>query len=115
MPDFERYKPVPHLAAAIAAQASPGARVGTWRVATPSLVFYLRAHVDQMFDDAQVAAFFRDHAEAYCVMREEEYAAVKDRIGVPTRVMASSPRFDAQVGDFLDRAPLRTLVVVTNR
>jgi len=115
LPDFERYKPVPHLARAIEQTAAPGARVGTYRVATPSLVFYLRRHVDQLFDVSEVSAFFKGPSAAYCVMRQEEYEPIKTLIGVPTSVLATSPRFDGQLRDFLARRPLPNLVVVTNR
>ena len=115
LPDFERYKPVPHLARAIRQVAVPGDRVGTYRVGTPSLVFYLRRHVDQMFDVPEASAFFKGPAAAYCVMPQEDYERTKALIGVPTSVLAMSPRFDAQLGDFLYRRPLRNLVVVTNR
>ncbi|MEI6668740.1 MAG: glycosyltransferase family 39 protein [Acidobacteriota bacterium] len=115
LPDFERYKPVPHLARAIQAAAAPGDRVGMYRVATPSLTFYLRRHVDQMFDLSEVAAFFRSSPGAYCVMRQEEYEPIRALIGVPTVALAASPRFDAQLRDFLDAGPLPNLVVVTNR
>jgi 4-amino-4-deoxy-L-arabinose transferase-like glycosyltransferase len=115
LPDFERYKPVPHLARAIQQAAVPGARVGTYRVATPSLTFYLRRHVDQMFDVSEVSTFFKSPSVAYCVMRQEEYEPIKTLIGVPTSVLAASPRFDAQLRDFFDRGPLPNLVVVTNR
>jgi hypothetical protein len=53
LPDFERYKPVPKLAAVVEAQPVRADRVGTFKVAAPSLVFYLRRHVDQMVDDRQ--------------------------------------------------------------
>jgi 4-amino-4-deoxy-L-arabinose transferase-like glycosyltransferase len=115
LPDFERYKPVPHLARAIEQAAGPGARVGTYRVATPSVVFYLRRHVDQMFDVAQLSGFFKDSSDAYCVMPREDYDRTRDLIGVPTSVLASAPRFEAQLRDVLEQKPLPTLVVVTHR
>jgi len=124
LPDFERYKPVPHLARAIQQVAVPGDRVGMYWVSTPSLVFYLRrhvdqiAHVDQAVDVAEISAFFKGSSAAYCVMRQEDYENIKTSIGVPTSVLAASPRFDAQFRDFrdfLDRRPPPNLVVVTNR
>ncbi len=115
LPDFERYKPVPRLAQAIEQQGSPHARVGTYKVGAPSLVFYLRRHVAEMFGESQVRDFFREHPDAYCVMPDAEYEAIRSTLGVPTRVLAASPRFDAQLRDFLSRSPLPNLVVVTNR
>jgi hypothetical protein len=115
LPDFERYKPVPHLARAIQQVALPETRVAMHKGSPPSLVFYLRRHIDQPFDATEVSAFLKGPVAAYCVMQQEEYERMKPLIGVPTSVFAASPRFDAQLRDFLERKPLPNLVVVTNR
>jgi hypothetical protein len=116
MPDFERFKPVPHLARAIQQAAPPGARVGWYRrVSTPSLVFYLRRRVDHVLEAPDLSAFFKDPSPAYCVMREEEYERNKGSIGVPTFLLAASPYFDGPFGDLIKRRPLPNMVVVTNR
>jgi len=113
LPDFERYKPVPQLARVI--QQIPGPRpiVGTYLVAAPSLVFYLRQHVTEMFDEGQLSVFLTSNANALCVMRDEDYDTVRSRIAVPMRVVARAPRFDAGLLDFLGRSPLPGLVLVT--
>jgi hypothetical protein len=46
-------------------------------------------------------------------MRDNDYAAVRDRLPMKTRVVASSPLFDARLLDFLDTrrtAPAMLLV-----
>jgi len=113
LPDFERYKPVPQLARAI--QQTPGPRpvVGTYLVAAPSLVFYLRQQVTQMFDEGQLSVFLTTNPNALCVMRDEDYDIVRSRVAVPMRVVARAPRFDAKLTDFLGRSPLPALVLVT--
>jgi 4-amino-4-deoxy-L-arabinose transferase-like glycosyltransferase len=113
LPDFERYKPVPHLARAIEQQPDRPSAVGTYRVAVPSLVFYLRRHVVQMFSEEQLQAFFAAHPDGMCVMPEEEFETVGPRLPVPARVVASAQRFDARLSDFLARTPARRLVLVT--
>jgi 4-amino-4-deoxy-L-arabinose transferase-like glycosyltransferase len=116
MPDFERFKPVPHLAQAIEQVAVPGARVGMFRrVSTPSVVFYLRRRVDHVFDEEALAAYFKDPSPTYCVMRQEEYERVQPLIGAPSFVLATAPYVDAQLRDLLDRRPLPNMIVVTNR
>jgi 4-amino-4-deoxy-L-arabinose transferase-like glycosyltransferase len=112
LPDFERYKPVPHLARAIEQQPARPSAVGTYKVAAPSLVFYLRRHVVQMFTEEQLRAFLDAHPDGVCVMPEEEYAAASASLRVPTHVIASARRFDARLGDFLARTPARRLVLV---
>jgi 4-amino-4-deoxy-L-arabinose transferase-like glycosyltransferase len=113
LPDFERYKPVPQLARVIQQISGPRPIVGTYLVAAPSLVFYLRQHVTEMFDEGQLSAFLTTHANALCVMRDEDYDTVRSRIAVPMRVVARAPRFDAGLLDFLGRSPLPGLVLVT--
>jgi len=114
LPDFERYKPVPQLARAIQQISGPPPIVGTYLVAAPSLVFYLRQHVTQMFDEEQLKAFLRSYPDALCLMRDEDYDTVRSRVGVPMRVVARAPRFDAGLLDFLGRSPLPGLVLVTS-
>jgi 4-amino-4-deoxy-L-arabinose transferase-like glycosyltransferase len=113
LPDFERYKPVPHLARAIERQPARPPAVGTYKVAAPSLVFYLRRHVDQMFTEEELRAFYDAHPDGVCVMPEEEFNAIGATLPVPLRVVASARRFDARLGDFLARTPARRLVLVT--
>ena len=48
LPSFEAYKPVPAFAAAISRRAAPGDVVATYDQALPSLVFYLRRHVEEL-------------------------------------------------------------------
>jgi 4-amino-4-deoxy-L-arabinose transferase-like glycosyltransferase len=114
LPDFERYKPVPPLARVVARTVSPETPVATYRLAVPSLVYYLRRHVTQLFDEKQLKAFISDHPGAYWLMTDEEYEAVRDRLGIPLVIVARSPRFDAQLRDFLDREPVRDMLLVTS-
>ena len=50
LPSFERYKPVPRLSAAIQQRLHDGDMVVHYNVALPSMVFYLRRHIDVLFD-----------------------------------------------------------------
>ena len=113
LPDFERYKPVPHLAKVIEQQSARPSAVGTFRIAAPSLVFYLQRHVVQMVDEEQLKAFLSGYPDGVWVMPAEDYDAVSSRLPVPTRVIASAPRFDARLSDFLGRTPSRELVLVS--
>ncbi|MFO7694376.1 MAG: glycosyltransferase family 39 protein [Vicinamibacterales bacterium] len=113
LPDFERYKPVPHLARAIEQQPVRPPAVGTYRIAAPSLVFYLRRHVVQMVDEEQLEAFLSGYPDGVCVMPAEDYESIGARLPVPTRVIASAPRFDARLSDFLGRTPPRRLLLVS--
>jgi 4-amino-4-deoxy-L-arabinose transferase-like glycosyltransferase len=113
LPDFERYKPVPQLARVIQQISGPRPIVGTYLVAAPSLVFYLRQRVTEMFDEGQLSVFLTSDPNALCVMGDEDYDAVRSRIAVPMRVVARAPRFDAGLLDFLGHSPLPDLILVT--
>lgn len=115
MPDFERYKPVPQLARVVQERAGPDAVVGMYKVSVPSLVFYLRTHVSQMFGEEELTAFLSRHTEVYLVMTDDDYEAVSRTLPVPLRVLARAPRFQAQLDDFLSRSELPALLLVTNK
>jgi 4-amino-4-deoxy-L-arabinose transferase-like glycosyltransferase len=114
LPDFERYKPMPQLSRAIQQVASPHARVATYRVTAPSLVFYLQRHISFIMDEEQVLTFLREHPDAYCVMREDDYRVVGPKLGPGTRVLAEAPVFEARLRDFLTLSALPRMVVVTS-
>ena len=111
-PDFERFKPVPHLARAVEAAGQPRAAVATYKVAVPSLVFYLRRHVSELVDEDQLSAFLGDHPGGFCVMRDEEYDAVSARLPAATRVIARARRLDARLSDFLRKSRVPELVLI---
>ena len=113
LPDFERYQPVPHLAKAIEQQPARPSAVGTYKIAVPSLVFYLRRHVVEMFDEAQLEAFLAGHPGSVCAMPAEEYEAVRPRLPKTARVIADAQRFDVRLSEFLSRNPLPRVVLVT--
>ena len=112
LPDFERYKPIPHAAKAVLELEARPSAVGTYRIAAPSLVFYLRRHVDQMFTDDELGRFFAAHRDGVCVMPADEYERVRTMITVPTRVVTRGPRFDVRLSDILARKPLPEVVLV---
>ena len=51
LPEFERYKPVPEFSRVLAGAPAAGDVVAHYQVALPSMVYYLRRHVDQYVDD----------------------------------------------------------------
>ncbi len=110
LPDFERYKPVPRLAAAIRQGPTPEAPVALYRVAAPSLVFYLKRHVTQAFDEHQLSDYLRDRPAALVVMTDEDRDTLV-RAGFDVHVGADAPRLNGRLSDFLSRAPLPRLLL----
>jgi hypothetical protein len=76
-------------------------------------VYYLRRHVVEMFDEAQLEAFLARYPDGVFVMPAGEYEAIRARLPVATRVIAGAQRFDARLGELLSSKPLPRLVLVT--
>jgi hypothetical protein len=112
LPDFERYKPIPHAARAILAMGTAPSAVATYKIAAPSLVFYLRRHVDQMFAEEEIGRFFSSHPDGVCVMPASEHERVRRALSVQTRVLGRWPRIDPRLGDIVARRPLPEVVLV---
>ena len=115
LPGFERYKPVPGFAATLETRLQVGDRVVTFDEALPSLVFYLRRHVDPIFIEQELFEAFRAGGTVYAVMSSDNYRDVVDRIGVPTCEIERRPTFDVKLRNMMARQPLPELVLITNK
>jgi 4-amino-4-deoxy-L-arabinose transferase-like glycosyltransferase len=115
LPGFERYKPVPSFARTLAPRLQPGDAVVTYNEALPSLVFYLRRHVDPYFVDAELFEVFRSGRTVYAVMSTETYRDIADRIGVPTCELERRPTFNVKLRNLIARQPLPELAIITNK
>ena len=114
LPSFEAYKPSPAFARTLEPRLTPEAVVATYDEALPSLVFYLRRHVDQLFDQDRLTAMLRSGRPAYAVLSRDNYAALSESFGVQTCVIDRRPTFDVKLRTLLAREPLPELVVITN-
>lgn len=115
LPDYERFKHVPQLARVLQEQASSAGEACTYKLATPSLVFTLRRHVFLVEEEEALRLLMRTKPELYCMMREEDYEAVRTGLGVPTATLAQVPVFYWKWSEFWTRPPLPRVVLVTNR
>ena len=86
LPDFERFKPVPGFAQTLSPRLQPDDALITYDEALPSLVFYLRRHVDPYFLPEEVFDRFRSGRTVYAILSNENYAEIGPQIGVPTCV-----------------------------
>jgi 4-amino-4-deoxy-L-arabinose transferase-like glycosyltransferase len=115
LPDFERYKPVRPFAAIIRSRASEGGIVGYYGFALPSMVFYLDRPVMEVTVPGHLRATFYSGTDVHFVMPEADYLDVKDRLPVPTYVLARQPMFDLRPKNFLEGSELSQFVLISNR
>ena len=115
LPSFEAYKPSPSFARTLQPLLTPDAVVATYDEALPSLVFYLRRHVDQLFEEDRIIAVLEGPRPAYAILSRENYRAIASGLDQQTCIIESRPTFDVKLKTVLSREPLPELVLVTNR
>ena len=115
LPSFEAYKPVPAFANLLLARAGADDVIATHDVAMPSLVFYLRRHVEEAFDLPHLVELFGSERGVYAVLSADAYDALRREMAVPPCVIDHRPTFDVKLKNVLERQPLPELLVVTNK
>ena len=115
LPDFEKYRPVRALSEVIAAQAGPDARVGYYRSASPSMVFYSRRSIFEYYRPEELSEVIASGQDVYCLMAADDYEAVKDVLGVPTIVLASRPTFQVKLSGIFDRTKTPQVLLISNK
>jgi 4-amino-4-deoxy-L-arabinose transferase-like glycosyltransferase len=115
LPSFEAYKPVPGFAETIGRRAAASDVVATYDQSMPSLVFYLRRHVDELFDADQLVDLWRSGKTIYVVASKEDFEAVTGRLSGAQCVIDRRPTFDVRLRNILAHEALPELIVVSNR
>ena len=115
LPSFEAYKPSPGFARTLEGRLTPGTIVATYGESLPSLVFYLRRHIDQLFDEEELTKLLRSDRPAYAIMPGRAYASLAGSLDLPTCVIERRPTFDVKLKTVLTREPMPELVLITNR
>ena len=114
LPDFERYKPVPFFSRTLESRLQPDDVVAEYQVALPSLVFYLRRHVDQYFDPDPFVAVLLAPRRVYATLSSDDYEELSPRIRSHTCIIERRPTFDVKLKRVLAREPLPELLLITN-
>jgi 4-amino-4-deoxy-L-arabinose transferase-like glycosyltransferase len=115
LPAFERYKPVRPLAEIIARQTGPDDVVAHFDVSLPSMVFYLRRHIDIGFDQDAFARLLQSDRRVFAVLASDRYDALKGLVGVRTCVVARHPTADIRLRTLLRREAPPEILVISNR
>jgi 4-amino-4-deoxy-L-arabinose transferase-like glycosyltransferase len=114
LPSFEAYKPVPPFAAVIASRATAEDVVATYDQALPSMVFYLRRHVVELFDRDGLERVLDSGKTVYAVMSSDDFERIGNGAPASLCVIERRPTFDVRLSNVLAREPLPELVLVTN-
>ena len=115
LPSFEKYKPVPQLTRFLEPRLEEDDVVAHYSVAMPSMVYYLRRHVEVTYDRDTFIGIMRQPRRVFGMLWAAEYEKLKADIGVPTCAINHTPSFNIKIGAVIRREPLPTIVVITNR
>ena len=115
LPGFERYKPSPGFAQTLSSRIQPDDLLLTYDEALPSLVYYLRRHIDPFFMEDEIFERFRIGRTVYVILSEENYRRLRPRIGEHTCVIDRRPTFDVKLKNVINKESLPHLVLITNR
>ena len=118
IPELERLKPVPVIAATLAVRAAPGAPMAYCNMdGLTSLVYYARTPItslDCVNDVNQAEQFLRQHAEAWIVTSQQDWEALRSRVPAACAAVRH-PLFDVRMRDLLAGQPPPDVVLVTNK
>jgi 4-amino-4-deoxy-L-arabinose transferase-like glycosyltransferase len=115
LPDFERFKPVRTFCEMISRRAAQDSLAGYYRVASPSMAFYLRRPIFEYYRPEEVEQALLSGKEVYCLMSAQDYEAMKETLPVATYVLASRPVFQVKLRGILDRVEPPQLVIISNK
>ena len=114
LPSFEKYKPVPPLTRFLESRVAEGDIIAHYSVALPSMVYYMRRHIEVTYDRARFIEIMRGPSRVFAVLWTEEYERLKGELGA-TCELHRTPSFNIKIGAVIEREPLPHLVVITNR
>jgi 4-amino-4-deoxy-L-arabinose transferase-like glycosyltransferase len=115
LPDFERFKPVRPLCDVIERSAAPDSLVGYYRIASPSMVFYLRRSIFEYYRPEEIEQAFASGKDVYCLMAAQDYEAIKGTLPVATYVLASRPTFQVKLRGIFDKVEPPQIVLISNK
>jgi 4-amino-4-deoxy-L-arabinose transferase-like glycosyltransferase len=123
LPSFEQYKPVVPLSRAIEQRARPSDVIAHSEVALPSMVYYLRRHIEDDLYPDQLAELLRSDRRVFAVLPADRYESLKEsylspregRDGVETCVVARQKTADIKLRSLLERWAPPEVLVISNR
>lgn len=117
VPRIEDFHPVRRFAGIILEESAGTDRIGSYDYACPSLCFYTRRPIMEIVDEKEFAAVFSQPHPFYCVLRERNLEALKQR-GIPYRVIDDRPLASLKVKDLISPPPgglSNRLLLITNK
>jgi 4-amino-4-deoxy-L-arabinose transferase-like glycosyltransferase len=113
LPSFEQFKPVVPLSRAIEQRAGPADVIAHSGLALPSMVYYLRRHIEDDLYPEQLLELLRSDRRVFAVLPADRYT--EWTAGVETCVVAREKTADIKLRSLLERWAPPEVLVITNR
>jgi 4-amino-4-deoxy-L-arabinose transferase-like glycosyltransferase len=119
LPDAERLKPIPPIAAAFKARASPAASLHSFNMMVPSLVYYAgRPVADDIPSDDYAAALLHGADEVWIVTGAPEWERIRVQAPEPVACVVERRHlfaFEAKISDIVAGRPPAEVLLITNK
>ncbi|MBP1598558.1 MAG: conserved rane protein of unknown function [Acidobacteria bacterium] len=117
LPAVEKLRPVKDLCREIEARAKPGDEIGYYRLAVPSMLFYLRRPIFSASNEDIMAHQFEGETRVFCIMGERDYGYFTGPRNLSLVVLSRHPQLPTQIRAILDRKgpSAEDLLLVSNR
>ena len=84
-------------------------------MALPSMVFYLRRHIDVLFERDAFVRTLRSGRTVFAVLPEHRYDELEDEFGTGTCVLARQATADVKLREILSLQPPPAVVLISTR
>ena len=115
LPAFEQFKPVVPLSRIIEQKAGPSDVIAHSELALPSMVYYLRRHIEDDLYPDQLMELLRSDRRVFAVLPADRYEEMKAKYGVETCVVGRQKTADIKLRSLLERWAPPEVLVITNR
>jgi 4-amino-4-deoxy-L-arabinose transferase-like glycosyltransferase len=119
LPDAERFKPIPPIATAFKARASPAASLHSFNMMLPSLVYYAdRPVLDDIASVDYAAALLHGTDEIWIVTGATDWERIRVQAPEPVACVAEQRHlfmFEAKLSDIVAGRPPAEVLLITNK
>ena len=119
LPDAERLKPIPPIAATLKARASPSATLRAFNMMLPSLVYYAGRPVrEDIPSEDYAAAMLHGAEEVWIVTGAAEWERIRAQAPEPVACVAERRHlflFEAKITDIAAGRPPAEVLLITNK
>jgi hypothetical protein len=95
--------------------AADGDVIVHYDVAFPSMVFYLRRHVDMLFERQAFLDSMRGGRTVFAVLPEHRYKELKEAVTPPLCILDRQPTSDVKLREILSLRPPPAVLLVSTR